>query len=409
MGIPVFQRMPRKVKKIIIRKTQKQQKQQQPKQQAKQKPRKQNAVARGLLGVVSGGADLLMPGTGRLVNVLGKKILNQLGLSEKIVLPPEYGGGRGNTQLDAMDGGSIVESADAPVQFGRDQLQTSFMRYLHKADNGDVIIHSRESARDIVTNAALNTQTVTTDSLYPHTAVLSVLKQVAANYAWYRILAVKVHYVHWAPTSTQARIAIAHLPTSSFNNAVALTYAQFSRLESFASGSAYEDFGLEFCPVADRNWYYSFPTLATIGGQLDQGAISVAVDLNNVTSATVGTTFWEIITAFREQRPPNVTVGLTVGLTNLLPKRIALSALAKVYQTYDDSAAEKLLSTIDLYQLADAIGQIRREGIRYSDEFEKVFALLHGSQKPEREPIKSPQMVLVNYDTRTDTRYPAHT
>lgn len=393
MGIPVFQRMPRKVKKIIIRKTAQKQQKQQPKQTTK-KNKKQNPVARGLLGVVSGGADLLMPGTGRLVNVLGKKILNQLGLSEKMVLPPEYGGGRG--QFDAVDGGSIVESADAPVQFGRDQLQTSFMRYLHKADNGDVIVHTRESARDIVTAGALNTPVVTTDSLYPFTAVMTVIKQIAANYAWFRILAVKVHYVHWAPTSVAARIAIGHLPTSSFNNAVALNYGQFSRLESFASGSAYEDFGLEFCPVADRNWFCCATTPQTLGIQLDQGAISVSVDLNNVTSTTVGTTFWELITAFREQKPQNVIVGLTTGLTNFLPKKVVLSALAKIYQILDDVAAEKLLSTIDLYQLADAISQRRREGVPYSDECEKVFAYLQG-------PKTSPQ--LVNYDPRTELRH----
>ncbi len=375
---PYILAMPRAArKKIIITRKQKQQKQQPSRkavaakvaQPAKKGP---NPIARGLLGVVSGGANMLLPGSGLLVNALGKKLLNSLGLSEKVVLPHDYNGGN----LSGSDGGTIVASADAPVQFAREQSETSFLRYLHKGDQGDVIVHTREPLANVSTNAAANTLTVGYSALYPFNASLAIIKQVAGMYSWYRMLAVKLHYTHWAPTSTQTRVCIAHAPTETFNNGANVTIDEASKLEHAALGSAYEDFGLEFEPTCPLNWYPSYPTLAaTTVLEKANGTIYVGTDLNNVLSATVGTLYIELVTAFKEQRPISVTVGSSLPLAGLVKRSSMLKLMNEVYRCFSEQVADRLFQ-MDPWELYDAIHRKRSIGTRYSSEYETMCALV---------------------------------
>ncbi len=339
----------------------------------KKKQKKQNAVARGLLGVVSGGANMLLPGTGGLVNVLGSKILNALGLSEKVVLPPEYG--QGGTSMG--EGGSIVASADAPVQFGRMQEQTSFTRMLHRAGNGDVIMHIREPLFDVATAGTVNTNNPAMTALYPFNASFALIKNVAAQFCWYRILACKLHYTHWAPTSTKARVCLAHTPTDTYNNSVAPVANELAKLEHFACGSAYEDFGLEFEPTAPLNWFPCFPSMASAPSfDKSQGSLVVATDLNSTTSDTIGTAYIEFVVAFREQRSPTVTVGVTLGLLGMYKRADVYRILGRIYDEYSEAEADAIVAGIDPIHFNDAIKLQPREDVEYEPSFAKVLDLV---------------------------------
>lgn len=291
------------------------------KKEGKGKPGKQrglgSTVARGALKGASSVANAVLPGSGSLLGVLGKSALNALGLSEKTVLPGDYGGG------DQEKGGSIVASADAPVAFGRMDAPTSFARTIHTAKNGDKVMHLKEAFTDVTTNAVLNTRSTTVYLVYPTSTQFVISRQYAANFQLYRILAAKVHYVHWAPTSTQARVCTWYVESPAFNDGTAPTFLQSSQLEDFATGSAYEDWALEFFPEGSLNWYECYQNLQSGTPSGDravqyQGQIGFSVDLNNVTSATVGTLFIEWVIAFAKQRPPDILVGVMMNIDQYL-------------------------------------------------------------------------------------------
>ncbi len=371
--------MPRAKKRVVV--IRKQQKQKQlpasetvvKKKASTAKKKGPNPIARGLLGVVSGGANMLLPGSGVLVNALGKKLLNSLGLSEKVVLPADYNGGN----FGGSDGGTIVASADAPVQFGREQSETSFLRYLHKGESGDVIVHTREPFFNVSTNAAANTLNGAYAVLYPFNTNLSIIKQIAGMYSWYRFLGVKLHYTHWAPTSTQVRVCIAHAPTETFNNGANVTVDEASKLEHVALGSAYEDFGLEFEPTCPLNWNPSYPTTAaTTVLEKANGTVYSANDMNNVLSTTIGTVYLELITAFKEQRPISVTVGAILPLSGLVKRRAMFRLLNTIYSHFTEELADKLSRDICPWEMYDAIRSVRRDGVTYGPEYETLRLLI---------------------------------
>jgi hypothetical protein len=345
---------------------------------------------------VFGGVNLLALGFGRLVDLLGKKLLNAMGLSEKIVLPSEYGGG--GTSMS--EGGSVVASADAPVAFGREQSEASFSRLLHRSQNGDVIMHIREPFYDVITNAALGTQQYTSNTLYPFNANFALIKQVAANYQWFRILAVKLHYTHWCATSIKARVCIAAAGSDTYNNSAASTANNLAKLEHFAAGSAYEDFGLYYEPTSNVNWYACYPTMgATNVTDFDQGVIMTSVDLNSSTNETIGTLYVEFVVAFREQRNPSVTVGISSYLEGLVPKSALYQAYAKLFSSLPEREAENILVGVDTRQIADAIRRVRREGVEYTEAFDKLWLLLD-----EKGSKPLPQLVSYSQTSPSPTR-----
>lgn len=272
-------------------------------------------MARGALSAVSGVANGFFPGSGLLVNHLGSALLNKLGLSEKTVIPEGYGGPAGATAL--ATGGAVVASADAPVAFGRMETPSGYANILHRAANGDIIVHFKEALRDVTTNATANTATSYVDGLYPTSSSFVLAQQIGKMYQDYHYIAMKSHYVHWTPTSTKARICLGAVDSYGYNTTGApASFVDFSCLEDFACGSAYEDFALEWTPTRSLNWYPCYPSApAGDDSRLNvQSLHFVRVELNSTTSDIVGTIFLESIVAFKKTRNPDVTVGLMAAV-----------------------------------------------------------------------------------------------
>jgi len=292
------------------------------------------------------GADLFLPGSGKLVNSLGSALLNKLGLSEKVVLPGEFGSGPG-TNLHM--GGPVVASADAPVAFGRDEQLNSFVRVLHREPNGDVIVHSKEMVIDVPLAGAASTLKQTQVILTPNQTVLPLARQVAQAYQNYRVLAAKLHFVHYAPTSTQGRVSLMYVndPEQAFHSdgSYSMSFPQMSRLSDFAVGSCYEDFALEFYPLARQSWYDTLPNGSTFDDTTYQGAFGVATDQNVSTNVNVGTIYLELVVAYKSTRSPDYTFTATIDVasskhhTHVQKAQIA-------YQIFMANGDERAIQTI---------------------------------------------------------------
>lgn len=281
-----------------------------------------SVLARGALKGVSSVADHVLPGSGSLLSWVGKAALNKLGLSEKIVVPEGYGGGSppGST-------GQIVASADAPVAFGRMDAPSSFAYPLHEHKNGDKIMHIKEAFRDMPLPDTTSSRRAFADLLYPTSSDFAITAKYASCFQLYKILGVKLHYTHWAPTSTQARVTMWYAESNAFADGSDPGFVDSSMLQDFAAGSCYEDFALEFYPQGSLNWYQCYPTPAA-GDDADinyQGIVGMALDLNSVASLVAGTVFIEWIIAFSKQRPTDITIGLTNELRRLKAAPVELA------------------------------------------------------------------------------------
>jgi hypothetical protein len=267
-----------------------------------------SAIARTGAAGLSGLANAFLPGSGGIVHGLSKAILNGLGLAEQSgdkssLIPAEFGGG-----------GDIVAAADAPVQFGRMGGPATFSEVTHRGKNGDVIVHIKEPLSDVSTSSTLNTRATNQIVLTPVVSTLVASRQVSLDFEFWRPIAVRIHYTHWAATTTVARVAVSRSGDPNFNNGNCPTFIQQIEMQDSTVGSGYEDFFLDLdCSEQPYNWLQTAATAATASpdARLSQmGSLFWGVDLNNVTSTTIGTLFVEWILAFRSVKPPDVLIGL---------------------------------------------------------------------------------------------------
>lgn len=309
----------------------------------KPKP-KQNAIARGLLGLGSGAANLFLPGSGGLVNSLGQKLLDSLGLSEKITMPPGFGGEGGDVMHMT---GPVVASANAPVAFGREESPNSFVKVLHREPNGDIIVHSKEFWLDVVTADTASTLTTTEGQYTPYDSVaFPLIARIASAFQLYRVLAIRLHYVHYAPTSEQARVALfwAHSADAA-DDLNSATFSELTQIEDFTVGSAYEDFGLTAHPEALVNWYQSNITGSSAPtDQIYQGCLGYSVDQNASTEKQIGSVYVETLIAFHSTAPPQWATSMSKNILEdkqLDPEQKAklLSSIALGTLSKDNCAA----------------------------------------------------------------------
>jgi len=281
----------------------------------------------GVIGdVVSSGAgalaNMVLPGSGGAVHGLSKAILNGLGFAEQSGDGPEVK----HSQIPADFGGGsqIVAAADAPVQFGRTGGPAMFSRVTHRAENGDVIVHLKEPLADVATAATLNTRGSNQVMFTPAVSTLVASRQFALDFEQWRPIAAKIHYTHWAATTTVARTQIAHSADPLFSVGANPTFIQLVELADSAVGGAYEDFYLDIdCSELPYDWFWvaaSDPSDA-LGSRVDRrlnifGALWWATDLNNVQSTTIGSLFIEWVLAFRGAKPPDILIGVSQTLND---------------------------------------------------------------------------------------------
>jgi len=290
------------------------------KKEEKKEVRKEEKKKGGFLGeALSAGAGVLantvLPGSGGAVHGLSKAILNGLGFAEQSGDAPKHGA----VPAEFGGGSQIVAAADAPVQFGRTGGPAMFSRVTHRAENGDVIVHLKEPLADVATAAVLQTRGSNQVMFTPAVSTLVASRQFALDFEQWRPLAARVHYTHWAATTTVARTQIAHSADPLFSVGANPTFIQLVELQDSAIGGAYEDFYLDVdCSELPVDWFWvaaSDPADAA-GSRVDRrlnlfGALWWATDLNNVTSTTIGSLFIEWILAFHGTKPPDILIGVS--------------------------------------------------------------------------------------------------
>lgn len=256
--------------------------------------------------LVSGGLDaaslLPIPYAGTIRN--GIRALT--GFSDRRVVV----GGGSETQ-----GGPVVETADAPTAFARNQI-TSFSTVGDEKD-GKTPFRTCNMVGAISTAAAGAFSVSTANRASPaNTSLFPANYFRALNFNKFRIIKLFLHYCHFAPTSVQSAIMLTYVPTPDpADVALQLTTSSLLMAQKFsAMGSAYEDFSLEITdPVWNKDtWfdcYAGAPSAAAGDIPNAPGCVTWAVE-NGTAVASVGYIYCEIIGEYCDERPYYAGVGL---------------------------------------------------------------------------------------------------
>nr|UHS71737.1 MAG: putative capsid protein [Permutotetraviridae sp.] len=257
------------------------------------------------------------------------------------------GGGKGAPRNSKpaeiiQDGGQVITTADAPVAFARSGI-TPFLKQLQSNKNGE-IMHVVDLVGTLTSSASANTYAIgqfayvspVNSTLFPN------MFSEFEGWAKYRPLFLRLHYSHFAPTSTQG--AVGMHASSDCGEADPTSTGEAMARENAIQGSAYEDFALETdtAPWNDMKWFENSvsPALAADIQSIYCGRVGWSTDMNSLAAATAwGFCYVEAIFEFAERKKNNLIVGIS-GHQDLLAqcppdRRVELCQyLAKKYETY---------------------------------------------------------------------------
>lgn len=214
--------------------------------------------------------------------------------------------------------GVLVQTMNAPVAFARNQ-RAPFFRISPRNNRGEIPFHVQAMVGTKSTTSGGAFEVSTPVILCPGVSTLFPANyQKAATYSKWRPTRAVLHYVHYAPTSTQAAIFLTYIPQE--DPTVATSYANTSSnlmaSEYAAMGSAYEDFSLEF---VDKRWNPStwFTVANTDNSSSDDpigpGCVAWASEAATAT-ASVGYIFIELQGFFIDERAYYAGAGLVNDL-----------------------------------------------------------------------------------------------
>jgi len=223
-----------------------------------------------------------------------------------------------------------VQTMNAPVAFARQQ--TRVFKKTVKATNESQTEMICDLIGPLVPPSTASTYTVCFNAaLAPvYSACFPNFYTEYEDWERWRPLALRIHYCHYAPTSTQCAIALAF---NEDNNATELagvdsTMSKLAALTYFAQGSAYEDFSLSVKPpmwntkqVGGGEWLYLDTSSGSDARQNSPGVVIVAVDQNTANLPSLGYLYLELMFEVTGRRPPYVGVGL---LTKMARSMIAI-------------------------------------------------------------------------------------
>ena len=273
-----------------------------------------SVVARMLNSGAGGLANYLLPGSGTLVSKLGSSILDSFGLAEKTRLPADFG---------ASEGGSVIQTASAPVAFARGEQTMTSIEHLGTS-GGDAIYRIRDYIGEIGAPATVGGRNVYIGINKPSVSY-PLFDRVAGIYELYKLLGAKLHYVHYAPTSVQSRVILA-AANIQFDY-IAADAQDFVTLENSTVGSCYEDFAMEWIPADVLNWYSVYAPYEALNVSSYQGTWYTYVDQTSAADVNrpLGSLYIEYYVAFRNQRSPDLPL-------NLLARAIAHEPAARQRQ-----------------------------------------------------------------------------
>lgn len=149
---------------------------------------------------------------------------------------------RGGGALIGGNGG-FVHTVNAPIAFARsDTVRPGFM--LKTVDADTIIVHSVDSVEDITGTLAFN---LTQHAIRPTDPTLfTFLANLLDMYTKYKLLSLKLHYVHFCPTTVAGNMMLTWCPDG--NTTVPTSVAQMQNINGCIVGAAYEDFSYEANP-----------------------------------------------------------------------------------------------------------------------------------------------------------------
>lgn len=289
------------------------------------------------------------------------------GFDERVVNPSPSAAGTLN------EGGAVVSVADAPVAFARKPITTGFR---HLGEKGGI---SKFWVRDLVgkvtTAATANTFLVGQNKyVSPVTGDIdpNFFSQFEDFVRW-RPLAMRVHYVHFAPTSTQCAVMLAWTPTvdaagGDWSTRAGSTAALMGN-EFAVQGSAYEDFALDVSPSdwAEGTWLFSYQSASTMypNSSIMAGIVISATDANTVAAATdLGYLYVELEFEACDRASPYRGAGLVKQLARLYPGM------------RDDEEAEAFKQYV-LKKLSQMLDDDRKQARNSPDTIEATFGRLY--------------------------------
>lgn len=161
---------------------------------------------------------------------------------------------RAGGALVGGDGG-FVHTVNAPVAFARtDTVRPGFM--IKTVDAETIIVHSVDSVQDIASNASDNTFNLDQFAVRPTaTTLFTYLANLLDLYTKYRLLSLKMHYVHFCPTTEPGSMMLTWCPDG--NTTVPTTVAQMQNTNGCVDGAIYEDFAYEANPKQfSQDWKF---------------------------------------------------------------------------------------------------------------------------------------------------------
>jgi len=181
------------------------------------------------------------------------------------------------------DAGGIVQSANAPVAFARNEDMKPFSKIL-KATADGLVVHTVDYIGPCGTPAGNGFATMQTIAMNPLLSGLGFTSKFAGEWSKYKLKALKLHYVHFAPTSAQSKIMMTWMPDPLA--IVPTTSATMVPLNGCMVGACYEDFSYTADIKEDQSdWLFVGSTVASRTNT--SGYAIVACDLTTAASQNV--------------------------------------------------------------------------------------------------------------------------
>jgi len=191
-----------------------------------------------------------------------KAIKEILGFNERQYQTRRGGSGPGNGRRRRQNkrgggaqvggNGGFVHTVNAPIAFARsDTVRPGFM--LKTVDADTIIVHSVDSVTDINTSSVFN---LTQYAVRPTDPTLfTYLGNLLDMFTKYRLMSLKMHYVHFCPTTQPGSVNLTWCPDG--NTTVPTTIAGIQNINGCISGACYEDFSYQANPKQfSQDWKF---------------------------------------------------------------------------------------------------------------------------------------------------------
>jgi len=217
---------------------------------------------------------------------------------------------RGFAERVSGGNGGVVKTMDAPVAFSRTPIG-NFRKTLKTSADGEVV-HVCNLLGKLTTNAAGSTFDIASlqTAVYPTNAALFP-SDSSGMLMWskYKVLMFKIHYCHFAPTSSQAAVMLWWHPDPDIT--VPTTSAILMGYKDVSQGSSYEDLGLK-CSLegVTKDWLDNEATVVGDAQLSYAGRVAAATDNNIPTATAIGNLYCEAIFEFCQRKPTSITTGL---------------------------------------------------------------------------------------------------